>query len=491
MRFNRELKRTLFLLTIIAFAGGLLSCGSNQKPGDRALLQISERALSDQSSLFYADFASYPDTLLQLPIGMFDSGTGGLTVMEQFLSLDCFDNVTGEQVADGLPDFEGEDFIYLADQANMPYGVYPSQGKQEYLRELVVRDALFLTTVPNRTKLVVIACNTATAYGLDDVRDLLQRSGTGVVTIGVIDAGVSGAMEVISKEEESFAVGVLATVGTIASQGYQNKLKEFAVSNGYKGKINIVAQGGLGFAEAVDSEPDYISYEAQNVRDNYRGPVVDDSTGIRLDLMPFYNFDTTGNALLVTKDSSGHIKEVQLNSAGNYARFHLVTLLQKHRETNPGVKMKSIILGCTHYPYLYDTLAKVVDELRSVSVDGSYVFGDLIAQDLVFVDPAINTAKEAYLFLRKNGLLEMESKGNNLNGFISVPHPGLPANVVDGSGNLLFDFKYGRDTGDESASVSIVPFSSQNINKENLSRIEQRLPYTYSLIKKNFCENEL
>jgi hypothetical protein len=153
--------------------------------------------------------------------------------------------------------------------------------------------------------------------------------------------------------------------------------------------------------------------------------------------------------------------------------------------------MKSIILGCTHYPYLYDTLAKVVDELRSVSVDGSYVFGDLIAQDLVFVDPAINTAKEAYLFLRKNGLLEMESKGNNLNGFISVPHPGLPANVVDGSGNLLFDFKYGRDTGDESASVSIVPFSSQNINKENLSRIEQRLPYTYSLIKKNFCENEL
>ncbi len=55
-----------------------------------------------------------------LPVGVFDSGTGGLTVMEKILILDEFDNRTGEPGADGVPDFAAEDFQYLADQANMP-----------------------------------------------------------------------------------------------------------------------------------------------------------------------------------------------------------------------------------------------------------------------------------------------------------------------------------------------------------------------------------
>ena len=75
-----------------------------------------------------------------MPIGMFDSGTGGLTVMEAFLTMDSFNNVTGEEIPDGVPDFAGEDFVYLADQANMPYGVYSSVGKTEYLKELIIKN---------------------------------------------------------------------------------------------------------------------------------------------------------------------------------------------------------------------------------------------------------------------------------------------------------------------------------------------------------------
>jgi hypothetical protein len=55
-----------------------------------------------------------------LPIGVFDSGTGGLTVLEAILTLDAFNNRTGQPGADGIPDFKGEHFQYLADQANMP-----------------------------------------------------------------------------------------------------------------------------------------------------------------------------------------------------------------------------------------------------------------------------------------------------------------------------------------------------------------------------------
>lgn len=68
----------------------------------------------------------------QRPIGVFDSGTGGLTVLEAMLSLDAFNNKTGEQKPDGVPDFSGEYFHYLADQANMPYGNYASEGKTAF-----------------------------------------------------------------------------------------------------------------------------------------------------------------------------------------------------------------------------------------------------------------------------------------------------------------------------------------------------------------------
>ena len=63
----------------------------------------------------------------QYPIGVFDSGTGGLTVLEQILELDQFDNRRQAllEKGDGRRDFAREDFIFLADQANMPYGNYP------------------------------------------------------------------------------------------------------------------------------------------------------------------------------------------------------------------------------------------------------------------------------------------------------------------------------------------------------------------------------
>ncbi len=444
---------------------------------------ITNRALYDKESIYYADYKGYPG-LKSLPVGMFDSGTGGLTVMEQFLFLDSFNNETGEEGPDGIPDFDGEAFIYLADQANMPYGVYPSQGKSDFLRELIIKDALFLTSEPYRTKIVVIACNTATAYGLEDIRWLLERSKTGVRTVGVIEAGVDGAMSLIPSDSKSFAVGVLATVGTISSGGYEDAIYKYAADKAYSGDVRVVNQGGLGFAEAVDSEPDYISGSAQFPRTNYRGPRYNTEDGISCDLMKLYNFDTTGNALLVSYDESGEVADIQLNSTGNYARFHMVTLLNKHKEQNPGVRMKSVILGCTHYPYLEDTLKKVTEELRMYEENGEKVYASLLAEELHFIDPAINTAKETFRILFEENLLDRSGRGNTLAGFISVPREDLTEESRDESGNFTFDYKYGRETGSEKPDVRIVPFSYDNINQDNLNRIRERLPLTYSLIIK-------
>jgi len=471
----------LFIISALLFSG----CTESRSVKQAEEVALITKALEDSTSVYYASFNSYPKDLKSLPIGMFDSGTGGLTVLEQFLAMDSFNNKTGEESPDGVPDFDGEDFIYLADQANMPYGVYSSQNKTDYLRELIIKDALFLTTGSKRTKVVVIACNTATAFGLEDVSRMLQQSSTGVNVIGVIDAGVEGAMSKISPNQGSFAVGVLATVGTIASGGYEKSIIRYSKQRGYTADIRVVNQGGAGFAEAVDSEADYISKNAKEVRDNYRGPRFRDSLGIDQKLLSLYNFDTKGNSLLIKRDKNGEIEDIQLNSSGNYARFHMVSLLEKHRVNNPGVVMKSIILGCTHYPYLEDTLREVIAELREYSQGDVKPYESIIDAGIDFVDPAVNTAKETFKLLYAQNLLRKESNGNRVNAYISVPHKDVPKEAKDSSGNLIFNFKYGRDTGSEIPTVTITPFSKANINGDNITRIEQRLPLSYSLIKNN------
>ena len=163
-----------------------------------------------------------------LPIGVFDSGIGGLTVLEALLTLDAFHNDSLQPGADGVPDFARERFIYFGDQANMPYGNYSAAGRTDYLRELILKDAVFLlgsrwhdgkAARPGKppVKAIVIACNTATAYGLEDIRAAVKAWGLPVIVIGVVEAGARGVLETGGK---TGAVGVLATVGTCASGAY-------------------------------------------------------------------------------------------------------------------------------------------------------------------------------------------------------------------------------------------------------------------------------
>src|SRR5690606_5327362 len=115
--------------------------------------------------------------------------------------------------SDGISDFSKEQFIYLADQANMPYGNYYSEDKSDLLVEHVLKDAQFLLSDKyyadasatnyamgkQRVKAIVIACNTATAYAKDHVEALVRESGLEIPVIGVIDAGARGVLDVFRK----------------------------------------------------------------------------------------------------------------------------------------------------------------------------------------------------------------------------------------------------------------------------------------------------
>ncbi len=491
------------ILSIALAAAAMLSaCGNNNNAVTEQIevTPIMEKALNDANSKFYADFPSFPAQQSKLPIGVFDSGTGGLTVLEVLLNADMIDNISGKEGGDGVPDFAGEAFTYLADRANMPYGNYAAENKQDFFRELVVKDALFLLDNKYWTnpadkqregkkqpcKILVIACNTATAWGLEDVSNLLQLSGTGVKVIGVINAGVNALYDklVSSQTKDSVAVGVLATVGTIASNAYERTIREIGQQNGYANYIKVVNHPCAGFAEAVDQEKDFVNTVLTSPREGYRGPALGSgSEDIKEGLLSVYNFDYSNGAVLREK-VGGNYTQFQLNSAANYARFHLVTLLEKHKASGAQVPLKHIILGCTHYPFLLNTLNEAIEELRNYrDTDGKLVYEGLIHPDFEFIDPAVFTALECYRTLREDKNLALNTTEGTFEGYISVPAYGLPAECLDADGNLSYNFKYGREHATEDVTTVFVPFSRRYLDEQTLGRIENMLPLSYNKIK--------
>ena len=462
-------------------------------------MAVVNKALFDTASNFYVEFDQYPDQMRNLPIGVFDSGTGGLTVLDKLICLDVFDNITGVEGRDSILDFAGEHFIYLADQANMPYGNYDAEGNSEYLRELALKDALFLldddyftnaieeqpTGRKPRAKILVVACNTATAYGLDLIRSMLDQSGTGVKVIGVINAGVSATLDELNLKgnEAPFAIGVLATPGTIASGAYERTLRQELANRNITTQVDIVNQSGYGFAEAVDSDPDYVNPLLFAPRSSYRGPALGESDGsIRQELLKAYNFDFTENKMLARRSPGGGYASLQLNSAENYARFNMVSLLERHRQSGKGTPIRAIILGCTHYPFYLETLNETLAELKEYREDGRYPYRDLIADEITFIDPAVYTAIECYQTLRKDGNLAYRITPMKVDAYISVPSSLLEDSCLTPEGLLTYDFKYGRKTGTEDQTTKQVPFSLSNLDQNNLKRIEELLPSTYALI---------
>lgn len=128
------------------------------------------------------------------PLGFFDSGVGGLTVVRAVREL--------------LP---REDIIYLGDTARVPYG----SKSPATIRKFAEEDVRFLLS--HRVKAIVVACNTATAHALPSLRQNFD-----IPIIGVIEAGVEAALA----DPHATRVGVIGTRGTIRSHAYQHALAQ-------------------------------------------------------------------------------------------------------------------------------------------------------------------------------------------------------------------------------------------------------------------------
>jgi len=457
---------------------------------------IESAILEDRDSFYYVDFENYPHGDNTLPIGVFDSGTGGLTILNSLLDFDQHDNISGEKRADQQPDFSKEKFIYLADQANMPYGNYYAEDKSDLLIEHIIKDAQFLLSNKyykegdhkpredkSPIKAMVIACNTATAYGKETLEGFMAKTGIPLKVIGVIDAGAKGALSHFDKTEDG-SIAVFATVGTIASKGYEKTILDKAGELGYSGNIQVYNQGGHGIAEAVDEEPDYIQRDLTAPRDDYRGPSLDHPDfSIDKTLMDVYNFDFDHNRMLCDADNTRDCQVLQINSSENYVRYHLVSMMEKIRKSKDPKPLKVVMLGCTHYPYLTQEIAEVLDELYDYQRDGNYVYRAFMAENIALVDPAINVAEELYAYLKEQNLFNPGGDMRSSEFYISVPNTHNPNVKVDDKGRFPYEYKYGRRAGEIQEYVQVVPFSAQNIPSETLERLDKSVPTTYQIIK--------
>jgi glutamate racemase len=130
------------------------------------------------------------------PIGVFDSGIGGLTVLKALIN--------------ALP---GEDFIYLGDTARLPYGTKSNEVIVRYSKE----NTEFL--LAKGIKMLVVACNTSSAVALDAI-----ASQTMVPVVGVIEPGARAA----AKASRDGKIGVIGTEATIASGAYTRAIQRLS-----------------------------------------------------------------------------------------------------------------------------------------------------------------------------------------------------------------------------------------------------------------------
>ncbi len=168
------------------------------------------------------------------PIGLFDSGIGGVTIWKAIHQLLPFENT-----------------IYLADSINAPYG----QKSKNEITALCFKNVEFL--LKRKAKIIVVACNTATTNSITELRQHFE----------VPFIGIEPAIKPAATNSKTQTIGILATKGTINSALFS---KSIAI---YK-DIKIIEQIGHGLVQLIENG-DIVSTEMTELLQTYLQPMID------------------------------------------------------------------------------------------------------------------------------------------------------------------------------------------------------------------------
>jgi glutamate racemase len=172
-----------------------------------------------------------------MKIGLFDSGIGGLTVMKSLLESKCF-----------------EEIIYYGDTARVPYGIKD--------RNTIIRYSLdALEFFKNfEIDMLITACNSVSAYALDELRREANFK-----VYGVIESGVLALENVVNNDKN---VLIIATKATINSNKYENSLKDKGFTNIISRPTSLfipIVEEGIFSGDILDSTMDYYFKDLDNI----------------------------------------------------------------------------------------------------------------------------------------------------------------------------------------------------------------------------------
>ncbi len=169
------------------------------------------------------------------PIGVFDSGIGGLSVLRHIRSL--------------LPH---EALLYVADSSHAPYG----NKSQHFIRERAITLADFL--IAQGAKALVVACNTATAAAIETLRKQYD--------LPII--GMEPAVKPAATATKTGVIGVLATAGTLKSAQFA------ALLESYGKNVTVVTQAGHGLVECIE-RGELATDQVRNLLEGYLKPLLE------------------------------------------------------------------------------------------------------------------------------------------------------------------------------------------------------------------------
>ncbi len=283
----------------------------------------------------------------EITVGVFDSGVGGLSVLRE--------------LEKAVPE---ADFVYYADTAHCPYGEKDSGYVAERAR------AITEILIGRGAGIIVIACNTATSaaiarlrreYGTAPSDRVLEITGGRYDHVQFI--GMEPAVKPAALATRTGVVGVLATAGTLHGGKYLD------MKGRWSDGIEIVESVGHGFVELV---------EKSSVADKYKKGCLflssaEEHSGEGADECPDHENDSSDG-----DSGNGHAAAPDGKLAEDTVRRSLKPLIDSGADT--------IVLGCTHYPFLLPVLKRVSDELLAEHPlrgrDGGAV------EHINFIDPA-------------------------------------------------------------------------------------------------------
>lgn len=340
-------------------------CGCNRDDQEiLPRLPIITEVLSDENSPWYIDRSAYPTYRSLLPVGVYGTDESCLSMLETLLELDAFDNITGDEGADGIKDFAGEYFSLIYRR------IIPDSVRIQTIRNLARLMQGDSTCMP--AKILLITSDTVSITAMEDIGRLVEDSKLGIKAVSVLHEGNLYMQSLLEKAREtnkdkSGTIGVLAPGETILSGGYTSLSRNAYVA---------VQDFSPGITPSLDN-PDY--------------PIVNE-------LIPAYFFNYS-RAEITYRGSRYEPSFMQVLSTENKIRYCITSLVEQLRKGGRS-PLKYLVLGEGSLVKYEGLIIESLNMLRNYRKDDQYVYRHLIEPIVEIIQPQKETAKLVYRILR-------------------------------------------------------------------------------------------